>query len=76
MAHPKLTDIRTALVDAKDGYDYKCRQAQTALRVVVGDGTGDADDLAAARALAQEFGFVLDVPEPPVPVKKSGRARA
>jgi hypothetical protein len=67
--HPTIGQVERNLIDAKDIYDYKVQQAQGALRSVVGDGTGDAKDLAAARALAKAYGFELALsPEQPKPV--------
>jgi hypothetical protein len=57
--HPTIGQVERNLIDAKDTYDYKVQQAQSALRSVVGDGTGDAKDLAAAHALAKTYGFEL-----------------
>ena len=59
--HPKLVEVAKNLGHARATYAHACTQAKSAIRAVVGDGTGDPGPLADAQDLAKEFGFTLDV---------------
>ena len=62
--HPKLTEVKKNLSNARAVYAHACTQAKGAIKAVVGDGTGDPSDLADAQELAREFGFTLAIQEP------------
>lgn len=62
--HPEMIEIRKRLTTAKDTYTNAKTHAQNTLRGIVGDGTGDKRVLAAAWALARDFGFRLELHKP------------
>jgi hypothetical protein len=75
MAHSRIADVAVHLADAKAAYDYKKQQARRALKSVIGDGTGSAEDLAAAQAVAKAHGFELEL-YPAIPIADKGKSKS
>lgn len=64
--HAQIAELRKRLTAARDTYGNAQAHAQTALRALVGDGSGDKALLSEARAVANDFDFdmVLNAPLP------------
>lgn len=57
--HPRVVEITTHLTTARETYAHAKRTAQTGLKPLIGDGTGDTTVLRQCKDVAKEFGFDL-----------------